>query len=87
MGQCRDCDAEVPTAVVVWSHWSVGIHICIVFDRDPSILLPRSGHGLVMVCSLVPSWRDSTRSALPSSRGVRLRVGCHLTRLLGRQVD
>jgi hypothetical protein len=31
-------------------------------------------------------WLDSTRSALPFSRGVRLRADCRLAGLLGEQV-
>jgi hypothetical protein len=84
MGHSRDRDAEATTVAVVRSHWSAGIRIYIMFDRDPSVLLPPSGHGLVIVCPIVLSWRDSTRSALHSSRGVRLRVGCRLVGLLGR---
>jgi hypothetical protein len=59
----------------------------VVLDRDPSVPLPWSGHGLVIICPIMPSWLDSTRSALPSSRHVLLRASCHLARLLGRKVD
>jgi hypothetical protein len=58
----------------------------VVLDRDPLVLLPRSGHDLVMICSIVLSWLDSTRSALPSGRGVCVRASCRLARLLDRQV-
>jgi hypothetical protein len=37
----------------------------VVLGRDPSVLLPRSGHSLAMICLIVPSWLDNTRSALP----------------------
>jgi hypothetical protein len=57
-----------------------------VLDRDPSVLLPQSGHGLVMIYPIVLSWLDNTRSAPPSSRGVRLRASCRLTGLLDRRV-
>jgi hypothetical protein len=42
-------------------------------------------HGSVM--SIVSMWLDSTRLALPFSRGVCLRVVCCLAGLLGEQVD
>jgi hypothetical protein len=59
----------------------------VVLDRDPSVLLPRSGHGLVMICLIVLSWLDSIRLALPPCRGVRLRADCCLAGLFGRKVD
>jgi hypothetical protein len=59
----------------------------VVLDKDPSVLLPWSGHGLVMIYLIVSSWLDSTRSALPPSKGVRPRDDCRLVGLLGRQVD
>jgi hypothetical protein len=55
---------------------------CLI-EIDSSVPLPRSGHGSVIVWPIVPMWLDSTRSALPFSRVVRLRVGCRLTELLG----
>jgi hypothetical protein len=58
----------------------------VVLDRDPLVLLSRSEHGLVMICPIVPSWLDSTRSALSSGRGVCMRASCRLARLLDRQV-
>jgi hypothetical protein len=54
-----------------------------VLDLDPSVSLPRIGHGSVMVCPIVLTWLDSTRSTFPFSRGVRLRVGYRLAGLLG----
>jgi hypothetical protein len=73
-------------AGVVWSTGQRGYVSGVVLDRDPSIPLPRSGHGLVMIYPIAPSWIDSTRSTLPCGRGVRLRVDCHLAGLLGGQV-
>jgi hypothetical protein len=58
-----------------------------VLDRDPSVPLPWSGHGLVMICPIVLSWLDKIMSTLPSSRGVRLSVVCRLVGSLGSQVD
>jgi hypothetical protein len=58
-----------------------------VLDRGPSTPFPWFGRSLVMICLIVPSWLDSTRSALSSCRCVRQRVGCRLAGLLGRQVD
>jgi hypothetical protein len=58
----------------------------IVLDRDPSIPLPRSGHGLVMIYPIVLPWLDSIGSALPFSKGVRLRAGCRLAGFLSKQV-
>jgi hypothetical protein len=57
-----------------------------MLDRDPLVPLPWSGHGSVMVCPIVPTLLDSTRSPLPFSRDVCLRVGCRLARLLCGQV-
>jgi hypothetical protein len=37
----------------------------VVLGRDPSVLLPWSGHGLAMINLIMPSWLDSTRLALP----------------------
>jgi hypothetical protein len=75
MGHFRDPNAEVlrlglsgPTGQ--WGHVSD-----FVLDRDPSVLLPRSGHDLVMICPIMTLWLDSTRLTLPSGRGVCLRVG------------
>jgi hypothetical protein len=41
----------------------------------------------VMICLIVLSWHDNTRSVLPSCRCARQRVDCRLAWLLGRQVD
>jgi hypothetical protein len=43
MGHYRDPGAEVPASVVARSHWSAGIRIHIMLDRDPSLPLPWSG--------------------------------------------
>jgi hypothetical protein len=42
----------------------------------------------MMVCPIVPTWldTDSTRSALPFSRGVRLRADSRLAGLFSAQV-
>jgi hypothetical protein len=72
MGHCRDPDAEVLVAEVVRSHGQRGCICGVVLDKDPSVSLPRSGHGLVMVYHIVPTWPDSTRSAIPFNRGVSL---------------
>jgi hypothetical protein len=56
----------------------------VVLDRDPSVPLPWSGHSSVM--SIMPTWLDSTRSALSFSRGVRLRASYRLAGLLDAQV-
>jgi hypothetical protein len=58
----------------------------IVLDRDPSVPLPRSRHGLGTICPIVSSWLGSTGSALPFSRGVCLRASCRLAGLLCTQV-
>jgi hypothetical protein len=59
----------------------------VVLDRDPLVLLPRYRHSLLMICFIVSSWLDSTRSSLPPCRGVHPRAGCRLAGLPGRQVD
>jgi hypothetical protein len=41
----------------------------VVLDRGPLVPLSWFGHGLVMICLILPSWLDSTRSNLPSYRG------------------
>jgi hypothetical protein len=48
MGYCRDPDVEVSTVVVVWSTGQWGHVSSVVLDRDSLVLLPLSGHGLVM---------------------------------------
>jgi hypothetical protein len=58
----------------------------VVLDRDPSTLFPWFGHGLVMICLIVPSWLDSTRSALPlvdvfARESVVVLLGCSAGRL------
>jgi hypothetical protein len=58
---------------------------CLI-ERDSSVPIPRSGHGSIIVWPTVPTWLDSTRSAHPFSRAVRLRAGCRFTELLGGQV-
>jgi hypothetical protein len=62
-----------------WGHVSD-----IVLDRDYSVLLPQSGHSSVM--SHRADVADSTRLALPFSRGVHLRATCRLAGLLDGQV-
>jgi hypothetical protein len=37
----------------------------VVLDTYPLVLLPWSGHGLVFICIIVPSWLYSSRSGLP----------------------
>jgi hypothetical protein len=54
-----------------------------MLDRGPSVPLPWFGHDLVMICLIVSSWLDITRSALPSCRCARQRVGCCVAGLLG----
>jgi hypothetical protein len=50
-----------------------GYVFVVMFDRDPSVSLPPSGHG--SVCPIVLMWLDSTRS-----------VSCRLAGLLDGQV-
>jgi hypothetical protein len=68
------------------SQW--GYVSCIVLDRDPLVLLPQSRHGLVMIRFIVPSWIDSTWSALPPIEvfvwePVLTLLGCSAGRLIG----
>jgi hypothetical protein len=65
MGHCRDPDVEVLWLGLTGPTGQWGYVSDIVLDRDSSVLLPWSGHDLVMICLIMPSWLDSTRSALP----------------------
>jgi hypothetical protein len=69
MGHFRD-----PNIVVLWlglsgttGQWG---HVSgVVLDRDPSVLLPRSGHDLVMIYPIVLSWLDVLGRLYPPVSG------------------
>jgi hypothetical protein len=65
MGHCRASDVESLWLGLTGSTSQQGYVSSVVLDRDPSVLLPRSGHDLEMIGLIVLSWYDSTRSALP----------------------
>jgi hypothetical protein len=48
MGHCRDPDAKVPVVGLSGHTDQRGYVSSVMFDRDSSIPLPRSGYGLVM---------------------------------------
>jgi hypothetical protein len=69
MGHCRDPDAEIHAAGIDWSTGqrrdTLQNMSDTVLDRGPSVLFPWFDHVLVMICLVVPSWLDCTRSTLP----------------------
>jgi hypothetical protein len=84
VGHCRDHDVRSLCLGLSGPIGQRGYVSGVMLDRDPSVLLPWSRHSSVM--SIMPTWLDSTRSALSFSRGVHLRASYHLAGLLDAQV-